>query len=665
VLGQELWVTAFAADRAILGRAVELNRELMIVVGVAAPGTYGGPLYDASFFAPISTQRLVLPAENNFDNPRSGWLFVVGRRAASASLSQVRAELAVLARDIDRAQPGRTTTFAVERATPLTLARTLAIGIGSVVMTAFGLVLLMACTNVANLVVARGAERTAEIAVRVSLGASRQRIVAQLLTESLLIAGIGGALGALLSFWSFRALIAWLVPSIMPAGLPPIVLDTSPDARVLAFTMLVTLGTGLLFGLAPALRSSRPDLSAVLKQASPDSVARRGKLAGVLLAAQAAMCMLLTIAAALLLRGLYASQTIEPGFAYRDVTVAEFDLRGAGYDAAGAAAFQERVLETARALPGVTVAAYALREPLGDDIVFAMLRRPEDDARAARYAELNAAMPGTFDVLELPLRLGRDFTAAELAGPPAVAIVSNATARNFWPDDDPIGRSLVWQIAMPGEPQREVTLRVVGVVDDAQLRVLGAIDPYYVYVPAAPRFREVLLVKSRADSSSTAAALQAAVRELDAGLVVSAAPLEDNLAWWRRLAATVTTLAATLGGLSVVLAVVGIYGVVARFVSGRRKEIGIRVALGARPRAVLGMVLAQTLRPVAAGAALGIAAALAASRILLSVLFGASSVDPLAIGAAIALVAAVTLAAGAIAARPATRADPFATLRTE
>jgi predicted permease len=318
VLSHDLWNTAFAADPAVLGRTVELNRVFLTVVGVAAPGTYGGfGIYDSAYFAPISTQPLLLPAEDGFTNDATPWLFMLGRRADGASLEAVRAELGVLAARIDAQEPGRSTTLRIERATPLGIPsfRSAALAIGAVAMTAFGLILLIACANVANLLLARGSARGREIAVRVSLGASRARVARQLMTESALLAVAGGAVGSIAAIWSFEVLVALALPAIAPAGVPPLILDASPDVRVLAVALALTLGAGVLFGLAPALQLSKPDLHAAMKDDAAGVGSRsRRRLQGTLLGAQVAFCMALSIGAALLTRGLLATQAAHPGF---------------------------------------------------------------------------------------------------------------------------------------------------------------------------------------------------------------------------------------------------------------------------------------------------------------------------------------------------------------
>jgi putative ABC transport system permease protein len=669
VLDYDFWVEQFAADPAVIGRTVELNRQLVTVVGIAAQGGYGGFVYQSSYFAPISVQPLLLPREAGLDDDRAGWLLMIGRRANGVSLAQARAELATIAASIDAEEPGRSTTLSVERSTPLSIPmfRRVALAVGAVIMTAFGLVLLIACANVANLMLARSAARSRELALRRSLGASRARIVRQLLTESMLISVVGGLLGSVLALWCFEILIARILPSFSPPGIPAIVLDSSPDLRVLVFMLVVTTGTGVVFGLVPALRASKPDLNSVLKDDGAGAVGgRRGsRLQGTLVGAQVAVCMTLMISAGLLVRGLYATQAVEPGFEYRGVTTAAYRLAEAGYDADRGAVFQRRLLESVSSLPGVERAALVEHPPLEPGSTSGIVRLPAQDRAESVFATVNWVSAGYFDVVRIPIVAGRNFSEAELAGDASAAIVTQSTAARYWPGQDPIGQALLWRFSPTTE--EEVTLRVVGVARDAQVSQIGEVDPYHVYLPATPRsllFLQ-LLVRSRTDFAATAAGLRNAIATLDPGIAATIMPLESNIDFMRHLSSVVTSLAGSLGLLALLLASVGIYGVVAYFVSSRTREIGIRVALGAGSRSVLGLVLRRTMRPVAIGAVLGLAASLATSRILSSLLFGVSPADPVGFGAAVVLVLVIALTVGLVASGRAVRSDPMAILRHE
>ena len=666
VLSHELWRTAFAADPAIVGRTIQLNRQQVTVAGVAAEGTFSGSAFlVGGYLAPLNAGQLLAAADPRYDDDRSLWLNLLGRRKDGVGMERVRAELDVIAAQIDRQQTGRSTLLTIERARPAMppqLRRT-ATGAATVLMAAFGLILLIACANVANLLLARGTSRSQEIGIRVSLGASRSRVVRQLVTESLLISVAGGLLGSAVAVGSFQTLVSLAAPALRPWFPLALTIDVSPDLQVLSFAVALTVGTGILFGLAPALYVSKPDLHAVNKQDSAGASSRRGgRLRGTLVGVQVALCMVLMIAAGLVLRGLHATYTIDPGFEYRSVAFVSLESAFDGYSPEESEAMRRRLMDALAALPGVDAVASAEQEPLGDDMAPAVFRLPRESERESRGGEVVPVSQDYFSVLEVPIVRGRAFTEDEVrnqTAKPRPAILSATTARNLWPGGDPIGRTLLWE--SPGLPVVN-TLQVVGVAADAQLTALGQIDPYYVYVPGEGG---EVLVKGRTNVATTVSGIRAAVRAVDPTLVVTVLPLEATLGWSRDISGTVASLFGGLGVLALVLAAVGIYGVVSYSVSGRYREIGVRMALGATARNVLAMVLRQTMRPVVVGAVIGLAGAAALSSVLSSVLFGISPADPVGLGGAALLVLGMALASGVMAARPATRADPTATLRHE
>jgi len=586
---------------------------------------------------------------------------LLGRLADGASLERVRAELRVITARIDEGQPPRETTLAVDRARRLSDPedRSATLAIGAVVMTAFGLVLLIACANVANLLLARATGRAREIAVRLSLGASRARIVQQLLAESILLAAGGGVLGALLALWSVQSLV-FLAIDALPPQAPAMAIDATPDARVLAFALLASVGSAVLFGLAPAFQASKPDLHAAMKVDVTGMDRRSGaRLRGTLVGLQVAVCMVLMIAAGLLLRGLVTTRDVDPGFDYENVAVASFDLTAAGYDAARAAVFQRQLAERVDALPGVDV-AYAMTTPLSPSS-FAMMARigGQNQWFPLNY---NDVSPTYFSLTGIPIVRGRAFTEADTTEGSAI-IVTETTARRFWPGLDPIGQT----IEIPVAPREIVARQVVGVARDTQIESIGEVPSTYAYQPPTQLSQPMLqlLAKSDAEFAATARSIRTIAAEIDPALVVRISPLEANLDLWRSLAGISSTLATALGTLALMLASVGIYGVVAYAVGRRAREIGIRIALGASARSVVALMLKRTMRPVVIGAVIGVAAAVGVSQILSSVLFGVSPVDPIALLGAVLVVAAVTLAAGGLPARRAARVDPMQTLHYE
>jgi len=528
--------------------------------------------------------------------------------------------------------------------------------VAGVVMAAFGMVLLIACANVANLLLARATRRSGEIAVRLSLGASRARIVQQLLAEAVLLAAAGGALGSALALWSSQGLVTFALSGLPAASL--YMIDTAPDGRVFAYAFLVTLATGLLFGLLPALRASKRDLHTAMKGASTVGQRSEGRLQGALIGAQVALSMVLMVGAALLLRGLYEAQTVKPGFRYEGVAVVSFDLTRGGYDEARAAVFQRQVVDRVSALPGVDGAAQAQWAPLTGD--FQMMAALPGEARFFPLG-FNTVSADYFSLLEIPIVRGRAFTANDEANESTAAIVTETTARRLWPDRDPIGQKLAI-----GAAANRVEVDVVGVARDAQVTEIGALASSYAYLPAAPRTQRVLTLLVRSgDFTATAVAVRAVIAELDPGLAVRVAPLEANLEANRSLSRVVSALATALGAVALVLAAVGIYGVVAYAVGRRAREIGVRIALGAATRDVIALVLKQQLRPVAIGVVAGLATALAVSRVLSSVLFGVSPTDGVALLMAMVVVGGVAVLAGILPARRASRVDPNVVLHYE
>ena len=670
VLGHDLWTTAFGADAGIVGREVQLNRRAFVVAGVAPEGMRGVDMMPVQFFAPLAAQPILYPEPVllSFGGGSLRWLVLLGRLADGATLGQVRAELGVIAARIDEARapdnPWGATTLAIDRARRLSDPgdRSETIAVGAVVMAAFGLVLLIACANVANLLLARATGRAREIAVRLSLGASRSRIVQQLLAESVLLAIAGGLLGSVLALWTVQSLV-FLAIDALPPQYPAVAIDATPDARVLTFALLASIGSAVVFGLAPALQASKPDLHGAMKVDATGMDRRSGaRLRGTLVGLQVAVCMALMIAAGLLLRGLATTQDVDPGFEYENVAVASFDLTAAGYDTARAAVFQRQLAERVDALPGVDV-THATLTPLDPGRFVMAARLGGQDQLFPLY--YNDVSPTYFSLTGIPIVRGRAFTEADTAEGSRTIIVTEATARRFWPGLDPIGRTI--EILMSNFEVEMVTREVVGVARDTQIERIGEVPSVYAYLPptAKSQPRLQLLAKSDVGFAATTSSIRDIARELDPALVVRVAPLEANLDLWRSLAGISSTLATALGTLALILAAVGIYGVVAYSVGRRAREIGIRIALGANARSVVALMLKRTMRPVVVGVVIGLAAAMGFSQILSSVLFGVSPVDPVAFLSAALVVTGVAIAAGALPARRAARVDPSRTLHYE
>jgi predicted permease len=660
VLSDALWRSALGADTTVIGGQIILNRSPFTVVGIAPPGFGGGELIPAAFWAPLTVQSVLDPGQDLLAMDNMSWLTLLGRIRPGVGIEQVRANLEILSGQIDRLNPGRTTRLSVDRATLSSRPeeRDTILGAGAVILAAVGLVLLIACANVANLFLSRAAGRRKEFAIRLALGASRSRLIRHFLTESMLVSLLGGLLGSVLSAWSTDVIVRFLI-SHLPPGVPPLNLQVSPDLRVLGYALGVTLFTGIACGLAPAVQSSRPDLTAALKAEPPGRTVFDGLrwLRSGLVGIQVAVCMILLISAGLLMRGLYFAQTFDPGFETRNVSVISFDLRDEGYNDERAAALQRQVRERLAALPGVDGVAQARVTPLNDQHV----ETPFSAAREsdARRVEFNIVSPEYFPLLNIPILLGRNFSEEEARSGAHVAVVTQAAARRFWPGQDPLGR-ILRQTGGPG-------YQIVGVARDARVSRPGESDTTYLYLPAGPKdqLRLQFLVRSLQGGTPTGEAFRGAVHAADPLLVVHVARLEDNLEFWRAPSRIVAALSSALGGLALLLASIGLYGMVSYAANRRTREIGIRMALGAGRREVMRLILRQGMQPAVIGSLAGIAASAAVSRVLSSMLFGVSPLDPVSFLFVPALLLSVAMLASWLPARRATRVDPVAAMRYE
>ena len=662
VLSHALWTTAFASDRAIVGQPLVLNGRAVTVVGVAPEGFGGIDVAQVSFFAPLSMQEVLRPEEHFHLDPNTSWLTLVGRRRADMTIAQARAELTVIAGQIDRQQPGRTTSLLVEPARWLSLpeARRDLFQLTAIVSAAFGLILLIACANVANLLLARAATRQREIAVRLSLGAGRGRLIRQLLTESLLIAAAGTIAGSLLGRWTFQGLLGLLV-SLSPGEMPVLRLEGGLNLHVIAFAMAMTVVTSLAFGLAPALQASRLDIQTLLNRDSAGAGRMAtGWLRGSLIGVQTAVCTVLLIVTALLLRAAYVTQTLEPRFRYQGVAVVSFDTRGMGYEPPQAAAFKQSLIDRLLALPGVEGVAEVGKTPLSAGDMQVEVRRSAGEPW--QEVDVNNVSPGFFSLVQIPITRGRTFTAPEATEPARAVIVTEAAARRFWPGEDPIGRTLLMGVGA----DRDTPLEVVGVAADAKVARIADTGRPYMYLPAdRSAAGRRLLVRSAADQAAVAQSVRAIARELAPGLVLSVVPLELNLELWRTLSRAVAGISGSLSLLAVLLAAVGIYGVVSFVVSRRIREMGIRMILGAALGDVRRLILRQTLRPVALGLIAGMAGAAAASRVLENVLFGVSPLDAVSFVSAPLVLLAIAIGAGLTPTRRLLAIEPVEILRRD
>jgi putative ABC transport system permease protein len=662
VLSHGLWLRRFGGDAGIVGRSVQLNGASYEVAGVLPPGFR--PLRPNAD-SPVPEMYSPLGYALGEGNACRGCqhLQAIARLKPGVSVAQAQAELDSVLRALVAEHPtdyDSRTGVLVEPLAQRIVGRTqtpLWILFGAV-----GFVLLIACANVANLLLARAAGRGREMALRTALGASRARLVRQLLVESLLIAVVGGALGVLLALWGTSLLVA-----VGPREIPRLE-EVGIDWSVLAFSLAVTLATGVLFGLVPALRASRVEPNAALKEGGRalDSGARHG-LRSALVASELALAFVLVVGTALLGKSFLRLVQVDPGFEPRGVVTMGVPLWGERYQKAEAeVGFYRQLMEELRARPGVEAASMVSTIPFDgfDQRGFHIQDRPLANPSEAPSVDHYSVTPDYFRVMRIPLKRGRMLSEADDANAPRVALVSESTARLVFPGEDPIGR----HVQFGGREEKQPWATIVGVVGDVQQYGLDQARTPQSYAPQAQdvSFGYSLFVRTTRSAASLEPEVRAVFRGIDKTQPVQPlVPLETYLRGSLAERRFTLALLAGMGALGLLMAAVGAYGVVSYAVSLRTREVGIRMALGAQSAELLAMVMRQGLWLAAAGLGVGYAASLVLTRFLSSLLFEVHSMDPAAFLAVAALLAAVVLAATWLPARRATRVDPLVALRHE
>ena len=657
VLSDAFWRNHFGADRNVIGKTVKLNRVPLTVIGVAPAGFTGTEIEAASFWVPISMQWSLagrLDKQPIVQQADMAWLTPIGRLKPGVTKAQAHADLAVIAgrRDAASGFKDRVTTLSMSEPNYFGRRdkRVAILAVGSVFLVAVGLVLLIACANLANFFLARATARQREIAVRLAIGASRGQIVRQLLLESVLIALVGGLLGTAVSFGAARLLVSIL------QGLPdmiPLSINIRPDGRVFAYGLLLVVASACVFGLVPAIHASRPDLNATLKEGA-DGSGSRNRLRSTLVGTQVAVSMVLLVIAGLLLRGLSHAQTVDPGFDLDHATTMSFDLRAEGYSQDRAIAFDRQLDGWLRDLPGVIAVSRAATTPLGGRHYISNFSVP--GAPGDQQMEYNVVTRGFFGSVGIPLVRGRDFAPTETNGD--VAIVSEAAARLLWPGVDPLGKTI----------RSDHTYTVVGVARDAQVSELGRTNQPFIYMAAGNRDAMELgtvIVRSTAPEPTVAAALRAGALAQDRDLHLKIAPLRENMRSYVQASQLLASLSGILASVALLLASIGIYGTVAFAVARRTREIGIRMALGAQSRNVVTVVGSSAMKTVIIGAAIGLLIASLASRVLERVLFGVSTLDVAAFAGVPVVLVGIAAIASYLPARRAVKVDPMIALRSE
>lgn len=665
VLGHDFWNDRLGGDESILGGTVEINRTPFTVVGIAPEGFHGHTLgFRPDVYVPIRSVPVLERGLDEFDSRWASWHMALARLTPGATAEEAETQVRGVYARLAEAYP-ETHADRSGRVVPLGLvpgaARGGVTGFVGVLMGMVILILLVTCANVAGMFVARAAGREKEIAVRLALGSGRGRLVRQLLTESLVVFVLGGAVGTALGLW----LLGLAPVERLPVPIP-VHLDLTPDPVVLLFSLATTLGTGVAFGLLPALRATRLELAHSLKE-DGGSQSRAGRLRRVFVAGQVGLSLVLLVAAGLLLRSLQHAASVESGFDPRDAYMTMIDLSVEGYEDAEGAVFQRRLVERLRVIPGVEGAALATDLPLdlGASETGAV---PEGWSGEGREGQLgvgfNYVSPGYFTALGIPVLEGRDFGPEEGVGTEPVVVVSRAFAQRVWPGEDVLGRRVLVRMPRIEEEWRTI----VGVVEDVKNQVITETAAPFVYLPLWQAYRPSATVVLRAGGgmAAVAPALRQGILELDGSLALTPViGLERYTALGilpQRVAAALTT---ALGLLALLLSGMGIYGVVAAAVAQRTREIGVRMALGAGRRRVLALVLRSGLRLAVPGLVVGGLAALALGRVLRFLLLGLSPADPWALGG-VAVVLFVTVAvASMVPARRAAAVEPAEALRSQ
>jgi predicted permease len=663
VLSYTCWQKRFAADPAIVGRTILLNNHTFTVIGVAPKDFIGTEVaYAPEYWAPMMMAKVIEPGSRWLDSRDSNNLFMIGRIKPGVTPAQVKASLDAITLQLGKEYPTENEGRGITLSPPglfIPSIRDASITFAGVLMVIVGLVLLLACVNLANLQLARATSRRKEIAIRLAVGASRGRLVQQLLTEGVLLSLAGGALGLMLAAW-----INWLVGGIKLPLDVALVFDLPLDWRVMLFALGLSILTGLVFGLLPALQSSKPALVPSLKDDAKLGGFRRSRLRNSLVVAQVSLSLVLLVCAGLIVRSLQAAQKMRPGFDTQAAIAISFDVGLQGYDEAKGRAFHHQILERVRAVPGVRAAALTSNLPLSlnynSSSVYLEGQPAVGSGRLPTCIPMSVS-PGFFETMGIALR-GRDFAESEDKLEARVAVVNETFAKKFFPGIDPIGKR--FNFSGPKDP----LWQIIGVCSDGKYNTLAETPQPAVF---RPQFRDydtvvTLVARTKGDPRAVIAALRKEFQAMDPTLpLYDIKTLTEHMKiplFPARMAANVL---GSFGVLALVLAAIGIYGVMSYVVAGRTREIGLRMALGAQLRHVRQLILGQGMMLASIGLAVGLVIVFILARFLTSMLYGVSPTDPITFIAITFLLAAVALVACYIPARRAARVDPMVALREE
>jgi len=664
VITQACWQKRFASNGHVVGQALRINGHVFTIIGVTPEGFRGTEVaYAPEIFVPMMMAHEIEPGSNWLESRDDDNIFVVGRLKPGVTSFQAESALRIINDQLGKEHPHENEGRGVRLLTPglfLPDIRDSVISFSGILMGVVALVLLLACVNIANLLLARATERQKELAIRLAVGASRARVVRQLIIEAVMLSLAGGLGGLFLAAWIDALVSAMKFPSDLP-----LVFDLRLDWRVLAFTFGVSLATGIGFGLLPALQSSRPDLVPALKDEKSMGGFRRSRLRNVLVIVQVALSLVLLICAGLVVRSLEVARKTRPGFNPENAVTLSFDLGLQGYSEEKGRVFEKQILERAQSLPGIRSAALVGTVPLSLDYSSTSIYiegQPETRTTSLPLAIPNNISPNYFRTMEIPLR-GRDFSDADNKEESRVAIINETFARQLLPGRDPIGAR--FNFNGPDRP----FWQVIGVAADGKYNSLGEDPKPAFYQPLLRDYHSSPSLVARtmnSDPQSALAGLRNELQRLDPALpIFNIRTLTDHMSvplFPFRMAAVVL---GSFGGLAIVLAAIGIYGVMSYVVAGRTREVGLRVALGAARGDVLLLIMRQGMSLALIGLALGLLVAFAAAQLLVKLLFGVSPVDPLTFAGVTFLLGLVAALACFIPARRATKVDPLVALRYE
>jgi predicted permease len=663
VLSYGCWQKRFASDPAIVGRTVLVNNVPFTVIGVARKGFIGTDVaYSPEFWTPMMMGPVIEPGSNWLEMRASDNSFVVGRLKPGITKAQAEASLRTLTFEMGKEHPTENAGRGIELIPPGLFIPDIRNGVFAftAVLGAVGfLVLLLACVNLANLLLARATERRKEIAIRLAVGASRRRLIRQLMTESVMLSLAGGIFGVLVA-----AAINRIVQRVdYPIDIA-LVFDLRIDWRVLSFTLGLSVLTGMLFSLIPALQSSKPELVPALKDETSMAGFRRSRLRNSLVVAQVTLSLVLLISAGLIVRSLQEAQRMRPGFNPENAVAFSFDVGLQGYDETKGRTLQKQAMEKIRALPGIEAAALVDNIPLSlnyNNSTIYIEGQPPTPSAQLPLAVPSSVSPDYFRTMGISLR-GRDFTDQEEKVEHRVSIVNETFAKKFFPGQDPIGKRFNFSGA--DKPFWEI----IGVCGDGKYNSLGEEPKAALFRPQLRDYSTAvsMVARTKGDPKTVLAAMQREMRSLDPTLpLYGMKTLKDHMKIPLFPAKIAAGALGSFGVLALVLAAVGIYGVMSYVVAGRTREIGLRMALGAQSGNVRGLILRQGMTLALIGSVIGLAIAFGATRLLKSVLYGVSASDPITFAGVTLVLGAVALIACWLPARRATRVDPMIALRSE